>query len=139
MHHYRFQNVYITATMSERIVDTLEFSPRNSPMPQISSTDWLLMAAQDMTNALKHPHPYVPSVTIGDDTISALATLVDIFTRKFKKADAPEIPLAPVKAATNKQPEELVHPTLTSPLKHRYQTRFQKQISPTAPANAIEP
>jgi hypothetical protein len=27
MHHYRCQNVYIAATVSERIVDTLEFSP----------------------------------------------------------------------------------------------------------------
>jgi hypothetical protein len=35
MHHYRCQNVYISSTASERIVDTLEFSPHNSPMPQI--------------------------------------------------------------------------------------------------------
>jgi hypothetical protein len=131
MHNYRCQNVYITATASERIVDTLEFFPHNSPMPQMSSTYRLLMAAQDMTDALKHPPPHVTFAAIRDDTISALATLVDFFTRKFKKADAPEIPLAPVKAATNKQPEALVQPTLTSPLKHQYQTRFQKKISPT--------
>jgi hypothetical protein len=53
-------------------------------MPQMSSTDRILMTAQDMTYALKHPHPDVPFTTIGDDTISALATLVEIFTRKFK-------------------------------------------------------
>jgi hypothetical protein len=35
MHHYICQNVYILATASERIVDTLEFSPHNSPMPQL--------------------------------------------------------------------------------------------------------
>jgi hypothetical protein len=72
MHHYRFQNVYITATASERIVDTLKFFPHNSPMPQMSSTDRVLMAAQDMTNTLKHPHPDIPFATIGDDRISAL-------------------------------------------------------------------
>jgi hypothetical protein len=72
MNHYRCQNVYITASASERIVDTLEFFPHNSPMPQMSSTDRILMAAQDITNALKHPHPNVPFATIGDDTISAL-------------------------------------------------------------------
>jgi hypothetical protein len=33
MHHYLCQNVYITATASERIVDTLEIFPHNSPMP----------------------------------------------------------------------------------------------------------
>jgi hypothetical protein len=44
MHHYRCQNVYITSTVSERIVDTLDLFPRNSTMPQISSLDRLLMA-----------------------------------------------------------------------------------------------
>jgi hypothetical protein len=73
-------------------------------MPQMSSTDRVLMVAQDMNDALKHPHPYVPFSTIGDNTISALATLADIFTRKFKKAESPKIQLAPNKAAANKQP-----------------------------------
>jgi hypothetical protein len=112
MHHYLCQNVYITAIASERIVDTLDFFHHNSPMPQMSSTYRLLMAAQYMTAALKQPHQYVPFATIGDDTISALATLADIFTRKFKKTVAPEIPQASVKAAENKQPEALVQPTL---------------------------
>jgi hypothetical protein len=39
MHHYRCQNVFITATVSERIVDTLKISPHNSPMPKVSSSD----------------------------------------------------------------------------------------------------
>jgi hypothetical protein len=53
MHHYRCQFFYITSTASERIVDTLKSFPHNSPMPQISSMDRLLMAANDMTGALK--------------------------------------------------------------------------------------
>jgi hypothetical protein len=51
MHHYRCQNVYISTTASERIVDTLELFPHNYQMPQLSSTDRLLMAAKDMTDA----------------------------------------------------------------------------------------
>jgi hypothetical protein len=51
MHHYRCQNVYISSTASKRIVDTLEFFPRNSPMPQLSSTDKLLMESNDMVYA----------------------------------------------------------------------------------------
>jgi hypothetical protein len=54
MQRYRCQNMYITSTTSKRIVDTLEMSSHNSPMPQIYSTDRLRMAAQDMTDALKH-------------------------------------------------------------------------------------
>jgi hypothetical protein len=57
-------------------------------MPQMYSTDHVLMAAQDMTDTLRHPQPDVPFVAIWDDTISALATLDEIFTRKFKKAEA---------------------------------------------------
>jgi hypothetical protein len=43
MHHYRCQNVYISVTASKRIVDRLEFFPHNYQMPQLSSTDRLIM------------------------------------------------------------------------------------------------
>jgi hypothetical protein len=72
IHHYRCQNVYISATASELIVDTLELFPHNYQMPQLSSTDRLLMAAKDMTDALQNHHPEVPFARVGDDTISAL-------------------------------------------------------------------
>jgi hypothetical protein len=83
MHHYRCQNVYISSTANERIVDTLEFFPHNFLMPQISSIDRLIMAAKDMTDALQNPHPWVPFAQIGDDTISALAELAAIFKLKL--------------------------------------------------------
>jgi hypothetical protein len=67
MHHYRCQNVYISATDSERIVDALEFFPHNYQMPQLSSTDRLIMAENDMTKALQNPHPKVPFTHVGDD------------------------------------------------------------------------
>jgi hypothetical protein len=59
MHHYRCQNVYISSTASEQIVDTLEFFPHNYQMPQLSSTDILIKAAKDITDALQNPHPAV--------------------------------------------------------------------------------
>jgi hypothetical protein len=73
MHHYRCQNVYISTTASERIVDTLEFFPHNYQMPKLLSTDRLLMAATDMTDAFRDPHPDVPFTSVGDDTTAALA------------------------------------------------------------------
>jgi hypothetical protein len=85
MHHYRCQNVYISATASERIVDTLEFFPRNSPMSQLSSTDRLIMAANVMSNALKNPHPEIPFAQVRDDTIAALTKLAEILRNKFQK------------------------------------------------------
>jgi hypothetical protein len=76
MHHYRCQNVYITSTASERIVDTLEF-----PLIILQCNNLLhgSAIAHDMTDALKHPHPDVHFSTIGDDTITVLTTLSAIF------------------------------------------------------------
>jgi hypothetical protein len=95
MHHYRCQNVYISATASERIVDTLEFFPHNYQMPQVSSTDILLMVAKDMTDALQNPHPEVPFTSVGDDTISALAELAAIFKIKLRQTPSPTHQAAP--------------------------------------------
>jgi hypothetical protein len=90
MYHYRCQNVYISATASERIVDTLEFFPESYQMPQLSSTDRLLMDAKDMTDALQNPHPEVPFAHVGDDTTSALADLAAIFKLKLRQTPAPK-------------------------------------------------
>jgi hypothetical protein len=79
MHHYRCQNVYISATASERIVDTLEFFPHKYQMQQLASTDRLLMVANNISNVLQYPHPDVPFNHVGDDTISALTALAEIF------------------------------------------------------------
>jgi hypothetical protein len=70
---------------SEIITDTLERFPHNVPMPQISSTDQLLMAANDMTDALKHYTQDVPLATIGDDTITALSKLATFFQKQVPK------------------------------------------------------
>jgi hypothetical protein len=67
-------------------------------MPQLSSTDPLIMAANYMTDALNHPHHDVPLATIGDYTITAQAQLATIFKNKFQKPLASEITQAPLKA-----------------------------------------
>jgi hypothetical protein len=82
MHHYRCQNVYISATASERIVDTFESPPHNYQMPQFSSTNRLIMAAKYMTDALQNPHPEVPFTHVRDDTILALTELAEMFKLK---------------------------------------------------------
>jgi hypothetical protein len=66
------------------------------------------MAAQDMTDALKHPHPDVPFATIGDDTITALTILATIFKNKFQKPLAPEVLNPPLQSAENKRPALLI-------------------------------
>jgi hypothetical protein len=128
MHHYRCQNVYISATASERIVDTLEFFSHNFPIPQLSSTDILIMTAKDISNALKNPHPEVPFSYIGDDTITELTALAEILKNKFQKVQIPELPTAPAKVAELTLPAESSNPILASPMPPRYQTRSQTTI-----------
>jgi hypothetical protein len=129
IHHYRCKNVYIAATASERIVDTLEFSPHNFPMSQFSSTDILIMAANDISNALKKPHPEVPLSYIGDDTIAALTKLAENFKNKFQKVQTKGLPNAPAKASEHTIPAKLSHPILSSPAHQQFQTRSHTIIN----------
>jgi hypothetical protein len=123
MHHYPCQNVYISAKASERIVGTLEFFRYNYQMPQLSSTGRLFMAANDMSNALQHPHPEVPFTHVGDDTISALTALAEIFKLKFQKVHIPIIPAPPAQVTQRIGPTESSNPILTSPVTSPRQTR----------------
>jgi hypothetical protein len=136
MHHYRCQHIYIAATASERIVDTLEFPPHNFPMPQLSSTYRLIMAANDMSNALKNPHPEVPFSHIGDDTIAALTTLAEIFKNNFQKVPILGLPNAPAKAPERTIPAELSNPILASPMDQLCQTISQTIIHAQDTTNA---
>jgi hypothetical protein len=137
MHHYRCQNVYISTTASERIVDTLEFFPHNYQMPQLLSTDRLLMAAKDMTDAFQNPHPDVPFASVGDDTKEALADLAAIFKLKLQQAPSPATPASP--ATLVQRPSLIPSSTqiLNSPMPDRRQTISQTTIHtqdiPTVP------
>jgi hypothetical protein len=128
MHHHRCQNVYISATASERIVDTLEFFPNNYQMPQLSSTDRLLMAAKDMTDALQNPHPEVPFTRIGDDTISALADLAAIFKLKLGHTPSPAPQAVPPTVFQQPCLAGSSHQILNSPTPVLRQTRSQTTI-----------
>jgi hypothetical protein len=137
MHHYRCQNVYISATASGRIVDTLELFSHNYQMPQLSSTDRLLMAAKDMMDALQNPHPEVPFTSVWDDTLSALVDLAAIFKLKLRQT--------PSHAHQAVPPQVFQHPSLApssnqilnSPMPITRQTRSQTTIhtqdSPNVP------
>jgi hypothetical protein len=128
MHHYRCQNVYITTTASERIVDTLELFPHNYQMPQLSSTDQLLMAAKDMTDAFRNPHPDVPFASVGDDTIAALADLAAIFKLKLQQAPSPATQASPPKVGQHPSLIPSETQILNSPMPNRRQTRSQTKI-----------
>jgi hypothetical protein len=128
MHHYRCQNVYISSTASERIVDTLEFFPHNYQMPQLSSTDRLIMAAKDMTDALQNAHPEVPFTHVRDATILALTELNKIFKLKLRQTPPPTLPDAPPTVTQRACLAESSNPILASTMPPPRQTRSQKTI-----------
>jgi hypothetical protein len=136
MHHYLCQNVYISSTSSERIVDTLEFFPHTYQMPQLSSTERLIMADKDMTDALQNPHPEVPFTHVGDDTISALAELAAIYKLKLRQTPPPTLPAAPPKVTQRPCLDESSNPILASPMPLTRQTRSQTTIHTQNIANA---
>jgi hypothetical protein len=136
MHHYRCQNVYISATASERIVDTLEFFPHNYQMPQLSYTARLIMAVNYTTDALQNPHPDVPFTQVGDDTISALTALAEIFKFKLQKVQTPARQSAPPKVALRPCLAGSSHPMLASSMPLPRHTRSQTTIYAQDIANA---
>jgi hypothetical protein len=137
MHHYRCQNVYISATASERIVDTLEFFPHNYQMPQLSSTDRLLMAANDMTDALQNPRPEVQFASVGDDTISALAELAAIFKFKLRQTPSPTHqaahPTVIQRPCISQSSNQILNSPIPLPRQTRSQTTIHTQDIPNAP------
>jgi hypothetical protein len=94
-------------------------------MPQLFSTARLIMATNDMSNALKSPHPEVPFSHIGDDTITALTTLAEIFKNKFQKVQIPGIPTAPAKVAERTFPAKSSNTILASTITPQRQKRSQ--------------
>jgi hypothetical protein len=128
MHHYRCQIVYISTTASERIVDTLKLFPHNYQMPQLSSTDRLLMAAKDMIDAFQNPHPDAPFASVGYDTIAALKDLEAIFKLKLRQAPSLATPASPAKIVPVSSLIPSSTQILNSPIPIAWKKRSQRTI-----------
>jgi hypothetical protein len=109
-------------------MDTLEFFPHNYQMPQLSSTNRLLMEAKEMMDALQNPHPEVPFTHVGDDTISALTELANIFKFKLRKTQPTTLPAAPPTVNLRPCLAESSNPILASPMPPPRKSRSQTTI-----------
>ena len=56
LEHYRYYKCYIPITYSYRNADTVDFPPTSTPLPKVSTDDYLRQAANDLVNILKSPH-----------------------------------------------------------------------------------
>jgi hypothetical protein len=105
-------------------------------MPQLSSTNRLIMAANDTSNTLQNPNPEVPFSHVGDDTIAALTQLAEILKTKFQKVQTQGLPNVPATASEHTIPANFSHPILASPVHQQRQTRSQTIINNKDTTNA---
>jgi hypothetical protein len=75
LYHYRCYQVHITKIKGTRIVDTVEFFPSKTAMPQTSSNYLAAIAALKLSNALQNPVPVAPFSHIGTAQLHALRQL----------------------------------------------------------------
>ena len=75
--HYRCYQIYIPKTQGTRICDTVEFFPTNCSLPNVSSHDAAIYAANDLIMALTKPQPTNSFLSIGDEQIVALQKLAN--------------------------------------------------------------
>jgi hypothetical protein len=86
------------------------------------------MAAKDMRDALQNPHPEVPFTLVGDDTISALTELANIFKLKLRQTQSPTLPAAPTTVKLRTCLPESSIPILASPTPPPRQNKSQTTI-----------
>jgi hypothetical protein len=112
LENYRCYTVYITNTRGERVVETVEFFPKNFKLPFPSAQDLATKAAAELTHALLQPQPTGPFCNVGDEQIIALKRLVDIFEGATRHKLRVVIP--PTETVENVAPRRVQH-TLSPP------------------------
>jgi hypothetical protein len=112
LEHYRCYTVYITKTRSNRIVETVGFSPHKLKLPFPSSHELATQAAADLTHALLNPQPAGPFCQVGDEQAIALRILANIFVSA--KPRNTNNPLAPQDEIENNAPQR-VRTTVSPP------------------------
>ena len=60
MTYYRFYTINIQKTREEQISDSVTFHPHLCDTPNIINLVRIVIAAKDLTLALKHPHRELP-------------------------------------------------------------------------------
>jgi hypothetical protein len=111
LEHYRCYTVYITKTISNRIVETVKFSPQKFILPFPSSQDLADQAAAYLMHALLHPQPAGPFCQVGDKQAIALRQLASIFvSAKPRNRHKPLAPQDDIESNAPKRVQTTVSP-----------------------------
>ena len=85
LQHYRCVSCYFPRTKTLRNCDTVTFSPKAIPFPEIKLEDFLRQAAEDIISILTlPPSTTTPSLAAGDPVRNALLTLATQLQRVQK-------------------------------------------------------
>jgi hypothetical protein len=134
LEHYRCYTVYITKTISNRIVETVEFFPQKITLPFPSSHNLATQAAADLTHALLNPQPAVPFCQVGDEQAIALRRLANIFvSAKPRNANNS---LAPQDEIEINAPQRVQ--TMVSPLRVASQDPGQTSLQHVIPSQSTQ-
>ena len=80
MSHYRCYTSYDSTTKHESVSNTVQFFPKQCPLPATASTDRLHMILQDLTDVLRQPHPATPFLEQGTAINTGVRRLLEILT-----------------------------------------------------------
>jgi hypothetical protein len=90
-----------------------------------------------MTDALQNTHPEVPFTSVGDDTILALAELVEIFKLKLHQTPSPtprpEPPPVSQRPCLAESSDQIMNPPIPASRQTRSQTTIHTQAIPKVP------
>jgi hypothetical protein len=142
LEHYRCYTVFITKTRSERVVETVEFSPTEVPLSFPSSQDLVTQAPTQLTHALLNPQPDGSLCQVGDEQMLALARLAAIFKGALPThksvATSPLLEIvdndAPLRVINESTPPMVMQATVT----HITTPNSYRKLSPT-PCRAVSP
>ena len=84
MEHYRCYKFYVPETNGIRTAVTAKFFPTHCKVPQITSTDTAIEAANDLINALSNPSPSLPNLNLENNHYNALKQLAASFNKTTK-------------------------------------------------------
>ena len=155
MESYRCYQVWIPETRATRIVDTLDWFPKQVTMPIASSMDLILAAARDLATALQHPSTNSPLSPLEHSEVETLRQLQQILlNRQVQPSPTPPKPVSVVEPSPpTPEPAPLVPPVKPSsdklefaPDVHfqrkstlRSHTRYPATATPPAPSQSVEP
>ena len=135
-HHYRCFKVYSTATIQERISDTVHFLPHNSTIPALYHHEEIVQATQDLTSDIQKYSSSAPP-EYPTKTLSDIKLLQNLFSTKKEGQEAEHT--APIKISKHVSPSQNMTTRLQRVVQDSHGMEERYQRVPTTPITPQTP